>query len=121
MRKISPETLTEKSNPPTDLNTVLILGGATGCGKNALALKIAQSIPSEIVNADSRQIYAGLSIGTNQPVPVELASVPHHLFGFLEPSRPFSMADYECVAYPIVRDIQSRGKLPIVVGGTGFY
>lgn len=100
---------------------VLILGGPTGSGKNQAALEIASRYPAEIVNADSRQLYRDLVIGTNQPSKIEKQTVPHHLFSFLAPDQSFSMADYERLAYPTLQDILSRSKLPIVTGGTGFY
>ena len=100
---------------------VLILGGPTGSGKTQAALEIASRYPAEIVNADSRQIYRDLIIGTNQPSDIEKQTAPHHLFSFLPPDQPFSMADYERVAYPTLQDILSRSKLPVITGGTGFY
>lgn len=99
----------------------MIIGGPTGSGKTQAALELNSRYPVEIVNADSRQIYSGLSIGTNQPSAEELAAVPHHLFGFIEPTREFSMADYERLAFAAVQDIGLRNKLPVVAGGTGFY
>jgi tRNA dimethylallyltransferase len=100
---------------------VLILGGPTGSGKNQAALEIASRYPAEIVNADSRQIYRDLVIGTNQPSEIEKQTVPHHLFSFLSVDQSFSMADYERLAYPALQEILTRSKLPIVTGGTGFY
>jgi tRNA dimethylallyltransferase len=100
---------------------VIIIGGPTGSGKNRVALEIAKKYPVEIVNADSRQIYKELIIGTNQPTAQEEQSVAHHLFGFLPPEESFTVANYERLAFPITKEIQSRGKIPIVVGGTGFY
>jgi tRNA dimethylallyltransferase len=103
------------------LISVLIIGGPTGCGKNRLALHLARVIPCEIVNADSRQIYRDLVIGTNQPSIEEQKLVPHHLFGFLPPHELFSAAQFEKKAAAVVSEIQTRGNLPILVGGTGFY
>lgn len=100
---------------------VLILGGPTGSGKNQAALEIASRYPAEIVNADSRQIYRDLVIGTNQPSEIEKKTAPHHLFSFLTPDQAFSMADYEQLAYPTLQEILNRSKLPLVTGGTGFY
>jgi tRNA dimethylallyltransferase len=100
---------------------VIIIGGPTGSGKNRAAIEIAKKYPAEIVNADSRQIYKDLILGTNQPSEDEKQLVPHHLFAFLPPQQSFTAADYERFAYPITNEIQSRGNTPIVVGGTGFY
>lgn len=100
---------------------VLIIGGATGSGKNRVALQLSDRYPIEIINADSRQIYRDLPIGTNQPSLQEQSLAPHHLFGFLSPDRPFSAAEYERLSFRLAREIQASGKLPVVVGGTGFY
>lgn len=103
------------------MQKVVIVGGPTGCGKNDAALEIAQRFAVEIVNADSRQIYRGLTIGTNQPTAGDLRKAPHHLYGFLEPDVDFSVAEYEGLAIPALQQIFGRKRLPIVVGGTGFY
>ncbi len=98
-----------------------MIGGPTGSGKNRLAMELALRLSGEIVNADSRQIYQGLVIGTNYPSKEEMNSVPHHLYGFLHPAMPFSAADYERAAASAIEVILRSQKLPIVVGGTGFY
>jgi tRNA dimethylallyltransferase len=102
-------------------NRILLIGGPTAAGKTRIAVKIAQEIPCEIVNADSRQIYKNLSIGTSQPGPQELRQFPHHLYGFLDPTEHFTAADYERLASKVIVEIISRGRLPLLVGGTGFY
>lgn len=99
----------------------VIIGGPTGSGKNKAALEIAKRYSVEIVNADSRQLYKDLIIGTNQPTAEEKALVPHHLFDFLPPQQSFTVADYERLAFPIIQEILVRGNIPLVVGGTGFY
>jgi tRNA dimethylallyltransferase len=103
------------------LRGVLILAGATCSGKTALALDLAERFDAEIVGADSRQIYAGMAIGTAAPSHPELARVPHHLVGFLDPRERYSAARYAAEALAAIRAIQARGKRAIVVGGTGFY
>jgi tRNA dimethylallyltransferase len=103
------------------LRGVLILAGATCSGKTALALDLAERFDAEIVGADSRQIYAGMAIGTAAPSNAELARVPHHLVGFLDPHERYSAARYAADALAAIRRIQARGKRAIVVGGTGFY
>jgi tRNA dimethylallyltransferase len=100
---------------------LLFLGGPTGSGKSKLAVRLADHFPSEILNADSRQIYRDLVIGTNQPSVEQIRRVPHHLFGFLDPAVSFSAAEYERKALSIIRSVTSTGKMMIVVGGTGFY
>ncbi len=103
------------------LRGVLILAGATCSGKTALALDVAERFDAEIVGADSRQIYAGMAIGTAAPSNADLARVPHHLVGFLDPHERYSAARYATDALAAIRAIQARGKRAIVVGGTGFY
>jgi len=100
---------------------LVLIGGPTASGKNEIARELSLRIPIELVNADSRQIYRGLTIGTNQPSAAEMGEVPHHLFGFLEPSESFSASDYERLAAPLIGEVLDRGRLPVVVGGTGFY
>lgn len=103
------------------MNLVLFIGGPTACGKNALAMELATQLPSEIINADSRQVYRELIIGTNLPSEQDFREVHHHLYAFLPPTAGFSAAEYEQRAVPLVTEITAKGRLPIVVGGTGFY
>jgi len=100
---------------------VVVLGGPTASGKTALAIALAQRIDAEIVSADSRQIYAGMPIGTAAPTPDELAAVRHHLVGFLDPHERYSAARFVRDALVAIDDIHARGKRAVVVGGTGFY
>lgn len=100
---------------------VLILAGSTASGKTEIALDLARRFDAEIVGADSRQIYRGMSVGTAAPLPEQLAAVAHHLVGFLDPQERYSAARYASDALASVRAIRSRGKRAIVVGGTGFY
>ena len=100
---------------------VLAVVGPTASGKTALGIALAQAYGGEIVSADSMQIYRGMDIATAKPTPEELAAVPHHLIGFLPPEQSFSVADYVDAARRVIGDIHSRGKLPVVVGGTGLY
>lgn len=103
------------------LRGVLILAGATCSGKTALALDLAERFEAEIVGADSRQIYAGMAIGTAAPSASERARVAHHLVGFLDPHERYNAARYASEALAAIADIHARGKRAIVVGGTGFY
>lgn len=100
---------------------MLILAGSTASGKTTLAVDLAREFDAEIVGADSRQIYAGMAIGTAAPSPEQLAAVRHHLIGFLDPLLRYSAARYAADALDALREIRSRGKHAIVVGGTGFY
>lgn len=95
--------------------------GPTGVGKSSLALALAEHLDGEILGADAFQIYAGLPVLTAQPTPEQLAAVPHHLVGFLDLSENFDAARYAKAAREALAAISSRGKLPILVGGTGLY
>jgi tRNA dimethylallyltransferase len=99
---------------------VLVLG-PTGSGKSALALDIAEQFGGEIVNCDSLQFYRGFDIGTAKATAEERRRAPHHLFDILEPHQAFTAGDYARVARPVLREIAGRGRVPVVVGGTGFY
>jgi tRNA dimethylallyltransferase len=100
---------------------VVVLGGPTASGKTALALALARDLDAEIVSADSRQVYAGMAIGTAAPAADELAAVPHHLVGFLDPRERYSAARFVRDALAAIAAIAARGKRVIVAGGTGFY
>jgi tRNA dimethylallyltransferase len=100
---------------------VLILTGQTASGKSALAIALAERFGAEIVGADSRQIYRGMPIGTAAPSEADLARVPHHLVGFLDPRERYSAARFVADALAAIDAIHARGRRAIVVGGTGFY
>jgi tRNA dimethylallyltransferase len=99
----------------------LVIAGPTASGKSALSLDVAERFGGEIVNADSRQIYRFMDIGTAKPREDERRRAPHHLFDVATPDERFDAARYRHLAHPTVRAIAARGKLPIVVGGTGLY
>ncbi len=103
------------------MRCVLILAGPTASGKSDLAIKLAKRFDAEIVGADSRQIYRDMPIGTAAPTEEQLAEVPHHLIGFLEPDERYSAARFAHDATRAIEDIHARGKRAIVAGGTGFY
>jgi tRNA dimethylallyltransferase len=100
---------------------ILVIAGPTASGKSALALELARRLDGEIVNADSLQVYRGMDIGTAKPTPEQRAEIPHHLIDVADPDQPFSAADFADAADAAIRDIDSRGKRAIVVGGTGLY
>ena len=95
--------------------------GPTAVGKSALALDIAREFDGEIVNADSRQFYRGLDIGTAKPSAEDLAAVPHHLIDCLDPHESMSLAGFVDLALEAIKEISGRGRLPVLVGGTGQY
>ncbi len=100
---------------------VLVLAGPTASGKTELAISLAQRYNAEIVNADSRQIYRGMPVGTGAPNDEQLRAVPHHLVGFLDPGERYSAARFTTDALAAICDIHGRGRRVIVAGGTGFY
>jgi tRNA dimethylallyltransferase len=103
------------------MSQLLGIVGPTGVGKSQFGIQLAQSLGGEIVNADSRQVYRYMDIGTSKPTPQERAIVPHHLFDVVSPNENFSLGQYQQLAVRAIEDIQQRGKLPIVVGGSGQY
>ena len=101
--------------------TVVAVVGPTGVGKTALAIHLAQQFDGEIVNADSRQVYLGMSIGTAKPTIAEQRAARHHLIDIRAPDEPLSLGEYLPLARQAIIDINRRGKLPILCGGTGQY
>jgi tRNA dimethylallyltransferase len=99
----------------------LILTGPTACGKSALALELAERLGAEIVALDSMTVYRGMDVGTAKPTPEELARVPHHLIDVLDPWESLTVAWWLDRATEACRDITSRGRRPLFVGGTPFY
>jgi tRNA dimethylallyltransferase len=100
---------------------ILLLSGPTASGKSALALSLAEVFPLEIVNADSMQVYRYLDIGTAKPTREERAEVPHHLIDVADPDDPYNAGRYAVDAERAVSEILARGKVPMLVGGTGLY
>jgi tRNA dimethylallyltransferase len=100
---------------------VIAVVGPTAVGKSELALSLAQQINGEIVNADSRQVYRYLDIGTAKPSQEARQLVPHHLIDIVDPDEPFTLALYHQLAEKAIGDIQRRGKLPLLVSGSGLY
>ncbi len=100
---------------------LLIVTGPTATGKTALGAKLARLLDGEVVGADSMQIYRGMDIGTAKPTAEEMGGVPHHMIDVADPSESFSAARWAALAAACVDDILARGRVPIVVGGTGLY
>jgi tRNA dimethylallyltransferase len=101
--------------------TILFLAGPTASGKSALALALADALDGEIINADSMQVYADLEVISARPGPDDLAQAAHHLYGHIDASIHYSVGRWSGEVAPLLDDIRSRGKTPIVIGGTGLY
>ena len=106
--------------PPNQLPIIYIIG-PTAVGKTALGIALARELGGEIINADSRQVYRYMDIGTAKPTAEERSQVPHHLFDLLEPDEDFSLGRFLALAKAKIEEIRGRGKTPMVVGGTGQY
>ena len=100
------------------MQKLIIIAGPTATGKSDAAVKLAQEINGEIISADSRQVYSGLDIGSGKITKEEMKGIPHHLLDVASPREPFSVAQYKELADTAVKDIITRGKTPIIVGGT---
>ncbi len=100
---------------------LIVVCGPTASGKTSLAVEIAKLYNCEVVSADSMQIYKHMQIATAKPTTEEMQGIPHHLIDFIEPEERFSVADYVKLAKERIADIYSRGKLPLLCGGTGLY
>ncbi len=100
---------------------VVCVVGPTGCGKTKMGVLLAKTFGGEVVSCDSMQIYRGMTIGTAAPTVEEMEGVKHHMVGVAEPTEDYSAARYALEARVCVDDILARGKLPIIVGGTGLY
>lgn len=100
---------------------VVVILGATATGKSACAIELAKQFNGEIISGDSMLVYKEMNIGTAKPTAEELAAVPHHLVDILPPNANFSVVDFKERAQALIKDINSRGRLPIIAGGTGLY
>jgi tRNA dimethylallyltransferase len=109
------------ARPPSDPPPLASLVGPTASGKTDLSLALARRLPVEILVADSRQVYRGMDIGTAKPDSAARAAVPHHLLDLVEPDASFTVADWVERARRLVPEIWARGRLPLLVGGTGLY
>ncbi|MBX3266804.1 MAG: tRNA (adenosine(37)-N6)-dimethylallyltransferase MiaA [Acidobacteria bacterium] len=102
-------------------NLIIAISGPTCSGKTALAVRAAKVLNGEVVNFDSVQIYSGIEIATAKPTAEEMAGVPHHLIGYVDPNVNYTAADWARDAAEKIREIEARGKSVVLVGGTGFY
>ena len=102
-------------------NPLAIILGPTASGKTAVSVRVAQLLDGEIISGDSMQVYRRLDIGTAKIQPAEMAGIPHHLIDILDPDDSYSVADFRLAAQNLITEITARGKLPIIVGGTGLY
>ncbi|MBU6370862.1 MAG: tRNA (adenosine(37)-N6)-dimethylallyltransferase MiaA [Patescibacteria group bacterium] len=100
---------------------ILVILGPTATGKSDIAVKIARKFNGEIVSADSRQVYKGMDLGSGKIMRQEMRDIPHYLLDIANPSKQFSVAQYKKLAEKSIGKILAKGKLPIIVGGTGFY
>ena len=100
---------------------IVIICGPTATGKTKLGVALAKALNGEVVSADSMQVYRHMAIGTARPGPEEMEGIPHHMMAVADPAEPYSVARYVAEAVPVVDGILARGKVPLVVGGTGLY
>ena len=100
---------------------LLVIAGPTGVGKTASAVALARRLPIEVISADSRQVYRGMDVATGKPTREELAAVPHHLIDVVDPDDRYHAERFARDAAGLITAICTRGRLPVIVGGTGFY
>ena len=103
------------------MNRIIAIVGPTATGKSALAIQLALALGGEIVSADSRQVYKYMDIGTAKPSPEDRNEIPHHLIDIITPNEAFTLATYQELAFRAIADIQRRGKIALLVGGSGLY
>ncbi len=103
------------------LKKIIAVAGPTASGKTALAVEIAKRVGGEVVSCDSMQIYKGMDIGTAKPDEKEMCGIPHHMIDIISPDQRYSVADFAEHARQCIEDILSRGKVPVLAGGTGLY
>jgi tRNA dimethylallyltransferase len=100
---------------------LVVLIGPTAVGKTKMSIELAKRLNAEIISGDSMQIYKGMDIGTAKITKQEMDGIPHHLIDIKDPAEPFSVAEFQQLVRPLIQEITDRGKLPMIVGGTGLY
>ena len=105
----------------SDIPNMIVITGPTATGKTALGVAVAKAVDGEVIGADSMQIYRYMDIGTAKPTPAEMDGVPHHMVDIIDPAENYSVSRYVEQATAVADDILARGKVPVVVGGTGLY
>ncbi|MCL6585499.1 MAG: tRNA (adenosine(37)-N6)-dimethylallyltransferase MiaA [Anoxybacillus sp.] len=100
---------------------LVVLIGPTAVGKTKMSIELAKRLDAEIISGDSMQVYRGMDIGTAKITPTEMQGIPHHLIDIKDPADAFSVAEFQQLVRPLIREITRRGKLPMIVGGTGLY
>jgi tRNA dimethylallyltransferase len=118
---LSNERLLRRFAPRNDEGRLLVIVGPTASGKSDLAMELAEGFNGEIICSDSRTVYKGMDIGTAKPSKEDQAKIRHHLLDVVEPGESFNVADFKRLAEAVIEGISRRGKLPIMVGGTGLY
>jgi tRNA dimethylallyltransferase len=103
------------------MNKLIVILGPTASGKTDLSIKLAKKLNGEVVSADSRQVYRGMDIGSGKVMKKEMNRIPHHLLDIANPKTRFAVAQYQKLAFKAIKNIQKKNKVPILVGGTGFY
>ena len=105
----------------SDIPNMIVITGPTATGKTALGVAVAKAVDGEVIGADSMQIYRYMDIGTAKPTPAEMDGVPHHMVAIIDPAENYSVSRYVEQASAVADDILARGRVPVVVGGTGLY
>src|SRR5699024_10199225 len=100
---------------------VIAIVGPTAVGKTALSIELAQQLDGEVISGDSMQVYRGMDIGTAKIKHRDMQSIPHHLIDVINPDEPYTVADFQSDVRACIDDIHMRGKVPIIVGGSGLY
>ena len=100
---------------------LLVIVGPTAVGKTKIGIELAEKLGGEIVSADSRQMYRSMNIGTAKPSPEDMQKIPHHMIDVVNPDEEYTVADYACGAHAAIKSISEKGKIPVMVGGSGLY